>query len=199
MLLFLIPFISAFIGWFTNWIAIKMLFHPKEPKRILGITFHGIFPKRQQQFAKKLGVVVATELLHFDEIAVRIKDPAALGDLAPFIETHIDEFLQVKLKEKLPVISMFVGEGTLGKIKEGLMEEINVLLPQLIDQFTNKLSTSIDIEKIVTDKVAHFSSDKLEEILVSIMNKEFRFVEIIGGVLGFIIGLLQVLLTVLSQ
>ncbi|HTM67281.1 MAG TPA: DUF445 family protein [Flavipsychrobacter sp.] len=197
-MIYLIPFISAFIGWFTNWIAIKMLFHPKEPKRILGITFHGIFPKRQQQFAKKLGVLVATELLHFDEIAERIKDPENLGELAPFIETHIDEFLQVKLKEKLPVISMFVGEGMLQKIKEGLMEEINVLLPQLIDKFTGKLSASIDIEKIVTEKVANFSSDKLEEILVSIMQKEFRFVEIIGGVLGFIIGLLQVLLTAFS-
>lgn len=198
MLVYLIPFISAFIGWFTNWVAIKMLFHPKDPVRFLGITFQGIFPKRQQQFAKKLGVVVATELLHFDEIAAHIKNPENLGDLAPFIEKHIDEFLQVKLKEKLPVISMFVGEGTLGKIKEGLMEEISLLLPQLIDQFTGKLATSINIEEMVSSKVSKFSSDKLEEILVSIMKKEFQFVEILGGVLGFIIGLLQILLTAWS-
>ena len=37
--LILIPLISAFIGWFTNWIAIKMLFHPKEPKKILMVFF----------------------------------------------------------------------------------------------------------------------------------------------------------------
>jgi uncharacterized membrane protein YheB (UPF0754 family) len=61
--LILIPLISAFIGWFTNWIAIKMLFHPKEPKKILGITFHGIFPKRQQQFAEKLGKLVSERKL----------------------------------------------------------------------------------------------------------------------------------------
>ena len=53
MTIYLIPFISAFIGWFTNWIAIKMLFHPKEEKNILGIKIQGIFPKRQQQFAEK--------------------------------------------------------------------------------------------------------------------------------------------------
>jgi len=199
MLIYLIPFISAFIGWFTNWIAIKMLFHPKDPKRILGVTLQGIFPKRQKQFATKLGTVVANELLHFDEIIGRIKDPANQRDLAPFIETHIDEFLQVKLKEKLPVISMFVGEGMIQKIKEGLMEEIEVLLPELINRFTDKLSESVDVEQIVTEKVSNFSSDKLEEILVSIMQKEFRFVEIIGGVLGFVIGLAQVLLTVLSR
>src|SRR5690606_27653179 len=117
---------------------------------------------------KKLGTVVANELLHFDDIIERIKDPSNLTDLAPFIEKHIDEFLQVKLKEKLPVISMFVGEGTLSKIKEGLLEEIETLLPQIINQYTDKLSTNINIEQIVTDKVAHFSSDKLEEILISI-------------------------------
>ena len=199
MLIYLIPFISAFIGWFTNWIAIKMLFHPKDPKRILGVTIQGIFPKRQKQFATKLGAVVANDLLHFDEIIGRIKDPANQRDLAPFIETHIDEFLQVKLKEKLPVISMFVGEGMIQKIKEGLMEEIEVLLPELIIRFTDKLSDSVDVEQIVTEKVSNFSSDKLEEILVSIMKKEFRFVEILGGVLGFVIGLMQVLLTVLSR
>ncbi|MBS1782188.1 MAG: DUF445 family protein [Bacteroidetes bacterium] len=198
MLIYLIPFISAFIGWFTNWIAIKMLFHPKEPKQILGITFHGIFPKRQKQFAKKLGMVVANELLHFDEIIARIRDPKNLSDLTPFIDKHIDEFLYVKLKEKLPVISMFVSDGMIQKIKEGLLEEIEALLPQIIDQFTGKLSTSIDVEKIVTEKVENFSSDKLEDILVSIMSKEFRFVEIIGGVLGFLIGLLQVVLTLIS-
>jgi len=198
MMIYLIPIISAFIGWFTNWIAIKMLFHPKEPVKILGITFQGIFPKRQRQFAAKLGAVVANELLHFDEIIGRIKDPEHLRELAPFIEKHIDEFLGVKLKEKLPVISMFVGEGTLNKIKEGLLEEIEVLLPQVIDRFTGKLSASIDVEKIVSDKVSNFSSDKLEEILLSIMQKEFRFVEILGGVLGFLIGVVQVLLTFVS-
>ncbi|HYD20746.1 MAG TPA: DUF445 family protein [Flavipsychrobacter sp.] len=195
MILILIPLISAFIGWFTNWIAIKMLFHPKDPVKFLGFTFQGIFPKRQQQFAKKLGVLVATELLHFDEIAVQLKDPSKLKELNPIIEAHLDNFLKVKLQEKLPVISMFVGDNTMNKIKDGMMEEIESLLPEIITRYTDSLSTQIDIERIVTEKVSKFSSDKLEEILVSIMSKEFRFVEILGGVLGFMIGLFQVLLT----
>ena len=53
------------------------------------------------------------------------------------------------------------------------------------------------LEQIVTAKVSGFSSDKLEEILKSIMSKEFFFVEIIGGVLGFVIGLLQVVITIM--
>ncbi len=185
------PFIAAFTGWFTTWIALYMLFHPKYPKRFLGITIQGIFPKRQKIFAAKLGATVANELLHFDEIAALIKDPEKLAAVRPSIEAHIDVFLQHKLKEKLPVISMFVGEGTLQKIKEGLMEEIDEMLPQVIGNYVDKLSENIDIEKMVTDKVSNFSLEKLEEILQNVMSKEFRFIELIGGVLGFVIGLIQ--------
>ncbi|MBS1587202.1 MAG: DUF445 family protein [Bacteroidetes bacterium] len=191
------PFIAAFTGWFTTWIAIFMLFHPREPKRFLGITVQGIFPKRQKQVAAKLGSMVARELIHFDEIARLLKDPQKLRDLNPIISKHLDNFLEVKLKEKLPVISMFLGESTISKVKEGMMEEIESLLPDLIQQYTDSLAGSIDIERMVTDKVSNFSSDKLEEMLLNVMKKEFRFVELIGGVLGFLIGVCQLLLSLL--
>ena len=151
------PFIAAFTGWFTTWIAIYMLFHPRNPKRFFGITIQGIFPKRQRQVAEKLGSVVAKELIHFDEIAARLNDPAQLNELTPTIEKHLDNFLHVKLKEKLPVISMFVGGSTLDKIKEGMLEEISLLLPEIISQYTDSLSKKIDIEQMVTEKVANFS------------------------------------------
>ena len=77
------------------------------------------------------------------------------------------------------------------------MEEIGLLLPEIIHQYTDSLSERIDIEKMVTDKVSNFSSDKLEEILQSVMKKEFKFIEIIGGVLGFLIGLIQMALSLL--
>lgn len=192
------PLVAAFTGWFTTWIAIYMLFHPREPKRILGLTIQGIFPKRQKQFATKLGATVAGELLHFDEIASRIKDPEAFAELMPGIEAHIDEFLQKRLTEKLPVLAMFLSPEILGTIKTGLMEEIAGMLPQVISQFTDSLSTKIDIERMVTEKVASFSSDRLEALLLAVMTKEFRFVELIGGVLGFVIGLIQMAFSIWS-
>jgi len=197
IMFYLQPLVAAFTGWFTTWIAIYMLFHPKEPKKFLGITIQGVFPKRKQQFASKLGSIVASELLHFREIAQHITDPEQLASLKPGIEKHIDAFLHTRLKEKIPVLSMFVGEGTLAKIKEGLLEEIDMMLPAVIGQYAENLEQKVDIEKMVTEKVSGFSTDKLEEILLGIMTKEFRFVELIGGVLGFLIGLIQMFLSML--
>jgi len=191
------PFVAAFTGWFTTWLAIYMLFHPRNPKRILGITIQGVFPKRQLQVAQQLGKIVAKELIHFDEIAGQLQDPELLKQLTPTIEKHLDHFLAVKLKEKMPVISMFVGSGTLDKIKEGMLEEIEQLLPEIITQYTSSLSSKIDIEKMVTEKVAAFSSDKLEAVLEAVMKKEFWFLEIVALVMGFLIGLVQMGLSLL--
>jgi len=196
--LLLIPLISAFIGWFTNWIAIKMLFHPREPKRIFGIVFHGIFPKRQKQFAEKLGRLVSQELLSFDEIRSKITSPDNLKAVMPVIDAHIDDFLRNKLTAAMPMIAMFVGDKTVNELKAIFLKEMETIFPDVLDKYLGSMQQQLDLERIVTDKVSSFSSDKLEDILQSIMSKEFKFVEIIGGVLGFIIGLLQVLITSLT-
>ena len=196
--LFLIPFISAFIGWVTNWIAIKMLFHPREPKKILGFTLHGIFPKRQQMFAEKLGKLVSAELLSFSDIREKITNPENLKKLMPMIEGHIENFLRVKLSDEMPFLSLFIGNKTINSLKKIFMQELETLFPQLMKNYAGHLQVELDLEQIVTEKVAAFSSEKLEAILFQIMSKEFRFVEIIGGVIGFIIGLVQVLITYFS-
>lgn len=196
--LILIPLISAFIGWFTNWIAIKMLFHPKKPIKILGITIHGIFPKRQKQFAEKLGKMVSAELLSFKDIEAKIANPENVKQLMPFVEEHIDYFLRNKLSEQMPIISMFIGDKTITQLKTVFLAELETMFPLIMSKYMGHLQEQLDLEKIVTEKVSNFSTEKLEEILVGIMSKEFRFVEIIGGVLGFLIGLLQVVITMLQ-
>jgi uncharacterized membrane protein YheB (UPF0754 family) len=191
----LIPVISAFIGYFTNWIAIKMLFHPREPFRFLGLTIQGIFPKRQQQFGEKLGKLVSDEFLSFKDIEQKIASPSNLETILPLVEQHIDSFLHNKLPKSFPMLSMFIGEKTIATLKTAFLEELTELFPILMHQYVNTLQKELDLEHIVEQKVREFSSDKLESILYQIMAKEFRFVEVLGGVVGFIIGVIQVLIT----
>lgn len=194
-----IPLISAFIGYFTNWIAIKMLFHPREPRKILGLTIHGIFPKRQQQFGEKLGKLVSDEFLSFSDIEGRIANPDNLEKILPMVDKHMDLFLHTKLPKAFPMIAMFVGEKTIGTLKTAFMEELRELFPQLMLHYVGVLKKELDLELIVQEKVKTFSSDKLETILYQIMAKEFRFVEVLGGLLGFLIGLVQVGITILVR
>ncbi|MFN5642124.1 MAG: DUF445 domain-containing protein [Sphingobacteriales bacterium] len=193
----LIPLISAFIGYFTNWIAIKMLFHPKLPIRVLGITVQGIFPKRQKQFAEKLGSLISNEFLSFQDIEQKIANPSNLKKVLPEVEKHVDQFLHHKLSELFPMISMFIGEKTISSLKFALMAELESIFPVIMSKYVGELKQDLDLEQIVIEKVSAFSSDQLEDMLYKIMSKEFRMVEILGGVLGFIIGIIQVIIAAL--
>jgi uncharacterized membrane protein YheB (UPF0754 family) len=196
--LFIVPVISAFIGWFANWIAIKMLFHPRQPKRLLGITFHGIFPKRQRQFAEKLAKLVSGELISFNDIEEKITISSNLESIMPMVEAHIDDFLRNKLGKAMPMIGMFIGEKTINELKGIFMNELKEIFPDVMKQYMNQLKHQLDLEKIVVEKVSAFSSDKLETVFYQIMSKEFRFVQLVGAGLGFLIGIIQVLITVLT-
>jgi uncharacterized membrane protein YheB (UPF0754 family) len=196
--LFLI-LISGFIGWITNWIAIKMLFHPRKPLRILGLSIQGIFPKNQSQFALKLGKLVSAEFLSFSDIEQKISQPGNIQKMMPLIESHIDTFLKERLSEQLPMISMFIGEKTLSRLKTTFMQEIETLLPPVMKTYAGQLRTELDLESIIIEKVTHFSSNRLEDLLYQIMAKEFRFVEWVGAIIGLLIGLVQVMITTLAS
>ena len=190
--------LSTFTGWVTTWIAIKMLFHPRKPIKILGLTIQGIFPKNQRLIAQKLGQVVGKELLSFDEIEQKVTNPENLQKLRPEIEAHVDNFLHNKIKEVFPMLAMFIGDKTINQLKDAFLLELENLFPVLMKNYMNKLQHDLDLEKIVTEKVANFSSEKLEDILNQITKKEFKFLEFIGGFFGLLIGLVQVLVAIIT-
>ena len=51
----------------------------------------------------------------------------------------------------------------------------------------------------MVEKIAGFSNDRLEAMLNEFLTKEFRFVEVIGAALGFLIGLLQILHNLIDE
>lgn len=191
--------LSTFTGWVTTWIAVKMLFHPRKPIKLPGYTLQGIFPKNQRLIAEKLGQVVGKELLSFDEIEQKVTNPENLQKLKPEIEAHIDGFLNNRLKEVFPMLSMFIGEKTTTQLKEAFLLELENLFPILMKTYMNKLQHDLDLEKIVTEKVAAFSSEKLENILLQITKREFKFLEFIGGFFGLLIGIVQVVIAALTK
>ena len=116
-----------------------------------------------------------------------------------FVEDKVDDFLRRKLSDAFPIISMFIGDSTINQLKTIFMAELEIIFPEMIASYMKNLESQLDLEKIVTEKVYGFSSDKMESILNQIMSKEFKFSEGIGAVLGFIIGLLQIGITLLAN
>ena len=191
-----VPLIGAFIGWMTNWLAIKMLFHPRKPVKILFITFHGIFPKNKPRIADKLGTVVQRDLINFTDIKDRLQDPDALNNFKEEIASRVDDALRDRI-EKSTLASILVPEQLIQSVHKTIVDEIEANLPTVIGSSIDKIEERLDIQQLVKNKVSNFSDEKLEQLLLDITAKEFTFIEIIGGVLGLIIGIIQLIISAL--
>ena len=100
-MIYTLPFIAALIGWFTNFIAVKMLFHPKEPINLLFFKIQGIFPKRQKVLAEKLGNMVAKDLFSVEDLLQQIKTTDNSQVMA-LVESKLDDFIAKKLHNTKP-------------------------------------------------------------------------------------------------
>jgi uncharacterized membrane protein YheB (UPF0754 family) len=183
------PFVSALIGWFTNYLAVKMLFHPRLEKRILFMRIQGVFPKRQRVLGERLGRVVAKELLDMEVIREKIDNDEVRGKLKTAIITEIEQYLE-EFRQSNKLVAMFAGEGMMQNIKDKIAVKLDDMIPKLTNQFAGKLE-EIDVEGIVAERVNQFSHERLELLLKAVMDKELVFITRLGGVLGFLIGLLQ--------
>ena len=197
--LILIPLLCAFTGWITIKLALTLLFRPREPRKILGFTFQGILPKQRQEVAARLGQIAAREFSSFTWLEQKISDPAALEKIKPLIEIHIDDFLRNKLKEQMPMIGMFIGDKTINTLKVVFLQEIETLFPQVMQQYAGNLKNELNIEQIVVSKISAVSSATIESHLYKNLGNEFRMANKLGAVIGFLIGIIQLLIILLTS
>lgn len=193
----LIPAISGLIGWFTNWIAVKMLFRPKDKTKILFFNIQGVFPKNQATVAQRIGNMVSSELFSSKDIREKMEHPDNLHTIRNAVERRIDQYLNVTFPKNYPLTSMFVGKNRKDRIKDDLILEVEKVAPEVIEKYVQNIERELNIEEIVRKKVAELPPEKLESMLNSILQKEFRFIEWIGGVIGLMIGIMQVILVYL--
>lgn len=193
-IIYLLPIIAGLIGWATNYLAIKMLFHPHKPKIILGLTFHGVFPKRQTQIAESLGELVANELFSIKDVSQKIEDLSTEAETLEEIGQRIEKTIRGKLVAAFPMLSMFLTDDMIEKVTRLFKTELEEFLRDTAQSLAVKLEKNVDVKNLVKEKVQAFSSNQIEDLLFKFMEREFRFIEKIGALLGFSIGCIQVIL-----
>ncbi len=160
MFLYFFPLIAAVFGYLFNSLIVAYLTRKAIPGRIPAL-------------AGSAGKYAAT-LINLDTLAGKVTDPEQLAGLRPSIEQHIDIFLKEKLKEKMPAIAMFVGEKTIDMMKKSLMEEIDSLLPALLQRFMESLKDRMDIASMVAAKIRELPPERVDSLLRNSLKKNGR-------------------------
>ena len=184
--------IGGLIGYLTNRVAIKMLFRPVNPVKLLFFTIQGVFPKRKDQMAVSLANTIETELLSKEVIMDKILSDEKITELKILIKDTLVSKVGTLIP---PMVKMFMGNNPEEMIKNLLDKEGDQILDDLIEQLKEKGLENLNIKDIVKDRIDSLDFVEFEKIIFGLMSSELRFVEIIGLFLGAFIGLLQFFIT----
>ncbi len=180
--LLIIPPFSALTGWIVIRVFFKIIFYPH--------------PKRKNEWTIKLGKLVSAEFQNSFDIEKKISDPEQLLKVMPLIEKHVEEFLQVKLKEEIPMLSMFVGDKTMLSVKKIFMQEIKILFPEIMKELASNFKKNLDLETIVVQKLQEASRGDFQKRIGETLQKEQKLAAILGITIGFIIGVIELIIIV---
>lgn len=92
------PLIGAVIGYFTNLIAVKMMFHPKKEVKVFGHKLPltpGAIPKGKSRLAKSVGAAVGNDLITQADIENKLLD----DELADKIGDMIVDKLSISVND----------------------------------------------------------------------------------------------------
>ncbi len=189
-----IPLIGGLTGYLTNYLAVRMLFRPQAEVRIFGIRFQGLVPRRRKQIAESIGQTVEQHLISHDDIRDALDDPEVKELIRGAFDERIDHLIEVKLKGLNPMFAMVLQGDMLLKIKTAILEELMQAVPPMTERIMDSLEERLDFQHIVEEKIEGFDLGTFEDLILRIASRELRAIEILGGVLGFFIGILTVLL-----
>ena len=153
----------------------------------------GIFPKRKTLLARRMARLVAEELLSMEQLKEEIDRQATQGQIRVAIEQEVENYLRDKVSGFNPIVKTLINENRILQIRDKICSELETFIPRITHQFFTRLDM-VNLENMVFEQVASFTSDKLENMMMSVIQKELRFIEWAGAFLGFIIGVIQVLL-----
>ena len=191
--------ISGAIGWITNWVAIKMLFRPHKEINFGLFKIQGLIPKRRAEIGSGIANIIQNELISVKDVISNIDREEFSKRLNALIDEVLDKNLKKKVKEKFPFLQMFFTDKIAKDIRNTIKDIIMGNQEKIFEIFSNYAEENIDFEVIISDKISNFSLDKLEEIITFLAKKELKHIEVIGAILGMLIGAVQYLITLIIK
>ena len=159
-----LPVAGGIVGWFTNYIALKVIFQPLDPKVVCGYTIHGIFLKRQKEVSDIYARVICTEILHVKAIFDDIFAGPLSGNFYAMLRAHTLVFTDKMTAELKPLAIAALGAEQFAAMKEAIAQRVLDEIPNIIDQSYEYTTEALGIEDEMRTKMKALSPAEFEGV-----------------------------------
>ena len=180
--------VGGTIGFLTNKVAVKMLFRPHEVKHIGPLKIQGVLPKRKGLIAASLGEVIESAFLKKDDLFDAMLDDTTIERFQAELKAVVKEALLKKMPRSLH--SLF-GEGMSHAVDRFIDDESEAMIQKLFASVKEEGLERLDMSAMMKQNIDALDMETFEALALKVVKKELRFIELIGLILGIIIGLVQ--------
>mmetsp|Transcript_11941 Transcript_11941/g.24054 ORF Transcript_11941/g.24054 Transcript_11941/m.24054 type:complete len:533 (-) Transcript_11941:145-1743(-) len=199
----LIPIIAAFVGWFTNYLAVQMIFYPVEFRGIpiwrrdgepLGLLgWQGIVPAKTYKMSETMVNMVTTQLLNVEEVFRRLDPDIVASTLGPevpkLMESIGEELVPLSWTQKAGRALFF---SLPGRTKAAMDSANHRFLHDFTVSMQDNIGTLLNIKNCVINQMLQDRA-LLGQLFRKCGQAELDFLTNSGLWFGFMLGIIQMI------
>jgi uncharacterized membrane protein YheB (UPF0754 family) len=191
----LMPAFGFFTGWLTDYLALKLVFVPKYPRRILGVfPWQGLFYKHREEFTVLYGTLVAREVITPRNMIQSVLRGPSSDRLFAIIQRTLHDEVDQQVGLSRPLVVLAVGGSGYQQVKDIVAEQTLAELPETAMALEDYAEDALDIRNTVVNKMRQLSEDEFENLLRPAFKQDEWKLIAVGAVLGGLVGELQTVL-----
>lgn len=191
----IMPAFGFAVGFISDFIALNMLFRPIQPTKFLGfIQFRGLLHAQRDKITRDYAKILADDLFSpeilFDGI---IKGPGS-DKLFALAAKEVEVAIDSQTGIAGPIVALAVGTKRYRAMKDRVVQLVLQRFPSTLLEAQDYATSVIDLENTIVDKMSQLTNEEYESILRPVFKDDEPLMITIGGILGGVVGELQVLI-----
>ena len=187
----ILPAFGLFIGFASDWLALQMLFHPKRPVKILGLTYQGLFLKRQQEVSRDYARLVADQIITPGNIWQGLLEGPGSDKLFALVQKHVERTVDEQAGIARPLVAFAVGSRHYQQMKKAVTEKLVETLPATMKHVEGYAEGAMDVRNTLMERMQKLSPEEFEGMLRPAFKEDEWSLILVGAVLGGLVGELQ--------
>lgn len=191
--IWVMPIFGAFTGWFTDWLALKMIFRPKQPTRYLGLfEWQGLFLKRRLEVSADYGELIAKEIITPANIFEAVLKGPLSDRMFSMVHKHVQRAVDEQASIAKPFVVFAVGSTKYQEMKKAVAAKLIEHMPETLKHAEKYAADAMDLQNTLRTKMQQLNEDEFEQLIRPAFQQDEWILIAAGAALGFLVGEMQV-------
>jgi len=188
----MLPAFGGFVGFFSDWIALQMMFRPQLPTKFMGITFQGLFLKRQKEVAADYAALISKQLLTPANMMEELFRGAFSDRIMELVHKNVKRLVDEQAGVARPLVVYAVGSQRYIEMKNVVADRILEKMPETMKYVEAYAEDAMDVRNTLVTRMQDLTPQEFEGMLRPAFKEDEWSLIAVGAILGFLVGEAQV-------